>query len=307
MTPPSTTSPPPRASGPPSATGAAWEPLFPYAAHELGVGGAMLRYVDEGQGEPILMLHGNPTWSFYYRRLIAAFRYTHRVIAPDHVGCGRSDKPRDYPYTLRRHIENVEQLVEQLDLRDVTLVVHDWGGAIGFGAALRMPQRFRRFVVLNTAAFFGRIPMRIRMCRWPVLGDIVVRGLNGFARPAVFMACKRRERMTADVRAGYLAPYDTWAHRRAVLAFVRDIPTSPAQDSYAVIDEIQRGLSTLTGRPMLICWGGLDFCFNDAFLGEWMRRFPGAEVHRFADAGHYVLEDAHERIVPVISEFLARR
>lgn len=306
MTPPPTPSPPPRASGPLSATGAAWAPLLPYAARELGVGGAMLRYVDEGQGEPILMLHGNPTWSFYYRHLIAAFRYTHRVIAVDHVGCGRSDKPRDYPYTLRRHIENVEQLVEQLDLRDVTLVVHDWGGAIGFGAALRMPQRFRRFVVLNTAAFFGRIPFRIRVCRLPIFGDIVVRGLNGFARPAVVMACKRRERMTADVRAGYLAPYDSWANRRAVLAFVRDIPTSPAQDSFAVIDEIQGGLSTLAGTPMLICWGGLDFCFNDAFLGEWMRRFPCAEVHRFADAGHYVLEDAHERIVPVISGFLGR-
>ncbi|GMU36545.1 MAG: alpha/beta fold hydrolase [Phycisphaerae bacterium] len=277
---------------------------FDYATRALPLEGAVLRYVDEGEGDPVLMLHGNPTWGFFYRRMIEALRGSHRAIAPDHVGCGRSDKPAHYAYTLRQHAANLETLIDHLNLRDITLVVHDWGGAIGFAVAVRRPELFRRFVVLNTAAFFGRVPLRIRMCRPPLLGEALVRGLNGFSRAALTMAVVHRERMTPQVRAGYLEPYRTYADRRAVLAFVRDIPTSPAQDSFHVIREIETGLSRLVGRPMLICWGGRDFCFNDAFLQEWRRRFPRAVVHRFDDAGHYILEDAHERIFPLVQAFL---
>ncbi|MCG3129737.1 MAG: Haloalkane dehalogenase [Phycisphaerae bacterium] len=277
---------------------------FDCPARALPLEGAVLRYVDEGEGDPVLMLHGNPTWGFFYRRMIEALRGSHRVIAPDHVGCGRSDKPAQYAYTLRQHAANVETMIDRLNLRGITLVVHDWGGAIGFAAAVRRPELFRRFVVLNTAAFFGRIPLRIRFCRPPLLGEALVRGFNGFSRAALTMAVVHRERMTPEVRAAYLEPYRTYADRRAVLAFVRDIPTSPAQDSFHVIREIETGLARLAGHPMLICWGGRDFCFNDAFLQEWRRRFPKAVVHRFADAGHYVLEDAHERILPLVQAFL---
>lgn len=264
-----------------------------------------MRYVDEGCGEPLLMLHGNPTWSFYYRRLIEAFRSDYRVVAPDHVGCGRSDKPRRYAYTLRQHIDNIERLIDRLALDRITLVVHDWGGAIGFGAAVRQPERFRRFVILNTAAFFGPIPWRIAVCRLPGFGEVAVRGLNAFARGAIIMACMHRERMTPEVRAGYIAPYDTFAHRIAILRFIRDIPLRRSQDSHGVLADIDSRLSVLRDRPVLICWGGRDFCFHDVFLDGWRARFPDADVHRFADAGHYVLEDAHERIIPLLRRFLA--
>ena len=279
--------------------------LYPFTAHYLDVIGARLHYVDEGAGSPVLMLHGNPTWSFYYRELIKGLRDRHRVIVPDHMGCGLSDKPQDYPYTLATHIENLERLIDHLQLTDVTLAVHDWGGPIGFGWAARHPERVCKFIVLNTAAFLGgRIPFRIRICRWPVLGDVLVRGLNGFARAALYMACCRPGGMTPEVRRGYLRPYDSVAHRIAVQCFVRDIPLSPRVPSYAVLRQIERALPLFRDHPMLILWGMKDFCFTPRFLDQWKERFPDSAVHRFPDAGHYVVEDAHERILPLVRGFL---
>jgi len=264
-----------------------------------------MHYVDEGNGPPIVMLHGNPTWSFYYRELIKDLKSDYRVIAPDHVGCGLSEKPRRYPYTLATHIDNLDKLLLHLDVKDVTLLLHDWGGAIGMGWAVRRPERVRRFVVFNTAAFFyRRTPLRIRVCRWPVLGDLMVRGLNGFARAALRMATARPKRLTREVREGYLLPYDSWASRVAILRFVRDIPQRATDPSHAVLQGIQDGLSRFREHPMLICWGERDFCFDDRALEGWVSRFPDAVVHRFADAGHYVVEDAHERIRPLMREFL---
>jgi haloalkane dehalogenase len=279
--------------------------LFPFEPHYCDVIGGRMHYIDEGAGPPILMLHGNPTWSFYYRNLIAGLRDRYRVVAPDHMGCGLSDKPQDYPYTLATHIENIERLVDHLGLEDATLAVHDWGGPIGFGWAARRPEAVRRFIVFNTAAFLGgRIPLRIRVCRWPILGDIAVRGLNAFARAAIYMACRNRERMTPEVRRGYLLPYDSVANRVGILCFVRDIPLSPAAPSYSVLSQIEAALPALRDRPMIIIWGMKDFCFTRRFLEQWINRFPDAVVHRLADAGHYVAEDAGERILPLIEEFL---
>ena len=281
---------------------------YPFASHWLDLDGLRLHYLDEGQGdETLLMLHGNPTWSFFYRKLILALRDGCRCVAPDHMGCGLSDKPQDYPYRLERHIDNVERLVVERDLRGITLVVHDWGGAIGMGLALRQPNRIRRFVVFNTSAFLSsRIPLRINVCRLPLFGPLAIRGFNAFAGAAVTMASGRRERMTPAVRRGYLGPYGSWADRIATLRFVQDIPMGPGHPSYALMRSIDEGSARFADHPMLICWGGKDFCFNDHFLEMWRERFPRAEVHRFADAGHYVVEDAHERIGPLVREFLSQ-
>jgi haloalkane dehalogenase len=279
--------------------------LYPFRSRYFDLGGWRMHYVDEGTGPAIVMLHGNPTWSFYYRELIKGLRDRYRVVAPDHIGCGLSDKPQNYDYTLAAHIENLSNLLNHLRLRDVTLAMHDWGGAIGFGWAMRNPDRVRRFIVFNTAAFFGPCPLRIRLCRWPILGDLAVRGFNAFARGATLLACKRRERMTGRVKRGYLLPYDSFAKRVAMLRFVRDIPLRRGQPSYRVLKEIEDALPLFQNRPMLICWGARDFCFNDWYLDAWKARFPFAQAHRFEDAGHYVLEDAHERILPLIRRFLA--
>lgn len=279
-------------------------PLYPFRTRRMPVPGGALSFVDEGDGPPVVMVHGNPTWSFYYRRLIAALSPTRRVIAPDHLGCGLSDKPQRYPYRLINHIDNLEMLLDELRLGPIDLVVHDWGGAIGMGWAVRHPERVRRIVVLNTAAFLSpRIPLRIAVCRWPIFGDLALRGLNGFAAAATIMAVEKP--MEPEVARGFLLPYDSWQNRIAQLAFVRDIPMRPSHPTWAVVDGIDRELVRLRDKPMQILWGGRDWCFSDHFLAGWLQRFPNAQVARFDDAGHYVLEDAHAEVVPRVVGFLA--
>ena len=280
--------------------------IYPFQPREIRLGSYRYHYLDEGRGETLLMLHGNPTWSFYYRNLILGLRGRYRCVVPDHIGCGLSDKPQQYNYTLAQHIKNLEVLCDHLALKDITLVLHDWGGAIGMGYAVRHPERIKRLVLFNTAAFLSdRIPLSISICRLPVLGSIAIRGFNAFAGAAVFRACKHRERMTPKVRAGYLAPYDSYANRIANLRFVQDIPMTPDAPSYSLIESIQSELAQFRNRPVLIAWGKKDFCFTDHFLRRWREYFPDAEVHEIPDAGHYVVEDAHERIVPWMEKFLA--
>lgn len=283
-----------------------WRALYPFASHELLLDGVRMHYVDEGAGRPLVMVHGNPTWSFYWRRLVAHFRTQYRVVAVDHIGCGLSDKPETYPYTLRQHTDNLVAVLDRLALSDATLVVHDWGGAIGLGAAVARPDRFRSFVLFNTGAFPPPyIPWRIRACRIPWLGRWGVRRLNLFARAALRMAVAKPERMTAAVRAGLLAPYDSWEHRVAIDQFVQDIPSSPRHPTWATLEALERALPSLAPRPCQMIWGMRDWCFRPDCLDRLLRSFPQAEAHRFADASHYVVEDAHERIIPLMESFLA--
>src|SRR6185437_10013364 len=283
-----------------------WRTLYPFASHEIRLDGLRYHYLDEGQGEPLLLVHGNPTWSFYWRELVKGLRGRYRLIVPDHIGCGLSDKPQGYEYRLARHVDNLRRLISHLRLDRITLLAHDWGGAIGLRAAVAEPDRFSRFVLFNTAAFRSRdMPWRIRACRIPILGRMAVQGLNGFARAAVSMAVEKRERMTAAVKAGLLAPYDSWRHRIATHRFVLDIPMSPEHPSYQTLFGIEQKLGLLRERPMKFIWGMRDWCFTPAFLERFMEFFPDAEVERLEDAGHYVIEDAHERIVPSVERFLA--
>ncbi len=282
-----------------------WRPLYPFTSHTMVCGDQRYHYVDEGAGEPLVMVHGNPTWSFYFRRLILAFRDQRRVLAPDHIGCGLSDKPQEYAYCLQTHIANLKHWIERLDLTEVTLLAHDWGGAIGLGAAIQLADRVRRVILLNTGAFPPPfIPWRIRACRIPGLGVWAIRRWNLFARAALRMAVCQRERMTPAVCAGLLAPYDNWAHRVAIARFVADIPANPRHPTWQVLAEIERQLPTLADRPIQLIWGMRDWCFRPTCLDRFLRVFPHAEVHRLMDAGHYVVEDAHEQIIPLVARFL---
>ncbi len=280
---------------------------YPFASHFLDLDGVRYHYLDEGGGETLLFVHGNPTWSFAWRHLVRDLSRDYRVLAVDHVGCGFSDKPQDYDYTLATHVGNLERFVEALDLQRITLLAHDWGGAIGMGAAGRLPGRFARFVLFNTAAFRSqRIPWRIAVCRWPVLGPWAIRGFNLFAIAALRMAVVKHERMTPAVRRGYLAPYDSWAHRIATLRFVQDIPLRAAHPSYRTLTDVEQGLDQFQDSPMQFIWGMKDWCFTPAFLKEFQTRFPQAETAAFEDAGHYVFEDAREKIPPVLREFFQK-
>jgi len=282
-----------------------WRTLYPFVSQHLPLESLRYHYLDEGAGSPLLMVHGNPTWSFYWRNLAIAFRDRFRVVVPDHMGCGLSDKPQEYPYRLSQHIENLVRLIRHLDLSDISLLVHDWGGAIGLGAALQVPERVARIVLFNTGAYPPPfIPFRIRICRTPFLGQWAVRKLNLFARAALRMAVENRERMTPPVQAGLLAPYDSWENRIAIHRFVADIPMSKRHPTWQTLADIEAGLPTLADRPIMAVWGMRDWCFTPACLDRFLAVFPDAEVHRLEHAGHYVIEDAHERIVPLVDRFV---
>ncbi len=179
-----------------------WRPLYPFARHEIVLGGHRCHFLDEGVGPTLLLVHGNPTWSFYWRNLVLALRGQYRLVVPDHIGCGMSDKPAAgaYSYRLAQRVADLVQLIERLDLRQITLVAHDWGGAIGMGAAVARPERFARFVLMNTAAFRARhCPPLIRLCHLPLLGTVGIRGMNLFVRAALRLAVEHRERLTPAV------------------------------------------------------------------------------------------------------------
>jgi haloalkane dehalogenase len=258
------------------------------------------------------MVHGNPTWSFYYRNLVNLLKGEYRCIVPDHVGCGYSDKPGDdqYTYTLERRIDDLEALLDHLGVtEDVTLIVHDWGGMIGMGWASRVPDRIARLVILNTAAFHlpqsKAFPAALKLGRNTGLGAFLIRAFNAFCVSAS-RVCVKRKPLSKEVKQGYLEPYNSWKNRIAVARFVQDIPLTPGDPAYAVVDEVEKGLHRFKDRPMMICWGSQDFVFSDHFLEEWIKHFPDAEVHRYAEYGHYILEDAAEEVANHIQAFFQK-
>jgi pimeloyl-ACP methyl ester carboxylesterase len=286
-----------------------WHLLYPFQSHEIRLDGLRYHYLDEGDGPALLLVHGNPTWSFMWREIVLALRGRFRLIVPDHMGCGLSDKPSaaQYSYRLARRVDDLRRLIEHLNLERITLVAHDWGGAIGMGAAVTAPGRFERFVLMNTAAFLARrCPFRIRLCHVPLVGQLGVQGMNLFAKMALEQAVAKHERMTPAVRAGMIAPYDSWANRAAIYRFVCDIPLRPSHPTYQTILNIEKGLGQFSRHSVCLIWGMQDWCFTPWFLGRFLEFFPNAEVHRLTDAAHYVVEDAYERIIPVIEEFVTR-
>jgi haloalkane dehalogenase len=281
------------------------------ATRSLDLDGLAYRYVDQGAGQTVVMLHGNPSWSYMYRSLIAALSDRYRVIVPDHLGMGASDTPprSSFPYGLARRVDDLARLLTHLDLdAPVTLVVHDWGGMIGLAWAVEHPDRVHRLVLLNTAAFplpaGKRLPAALRLARTPLLGPALVRGLNAFALGAT-VAGVRRGRMPAEVRRGYLAPYRSWRRRAGIQDFLDDIPVRASDRSHGLVAATAARLDRLASVPTLICWGVLDPVFDLDYLAEWQRRLPAAEVHRLK-AGHYVLEDAAEEVAALVDAFLAR-
>ena len=278
---------------------------YPFESHFVEVDGQKIHYIDEGSGETILCVHGNPTWSFAWRNVVRKLSDRYRVIAIDHLGCGLSSRPAGYAYSLAGHISNLKSLVTQLDLNQITLFAHDWGGAIGMGTAGKLPERFSRFALFNTAAFRSQnIPLRIAVCRIPFLGTFALRGLNAFSQAALTMAVEKP--MSGAVKRGYLAPYNSWANRAAVNAFVKDIPLKASHPSWQTLVDVEAGLEQFKEHPMLLVWGERDWCFTTKFLDEFEQRFPNAETLRIPDGGHYVFEDFYEIFLLCVEEFLSQ-
>ncbi|MGD9210739.1 MAG: alpha/beta fold hydrolase [Desulfobacteraceae bacterium] len=286
--------------------------LYPFQSNFLDCNGLAYHYIDEGEGEPILMLHGNPTWSFYYRELVKAFAPNFRTIVPDHMGCGLSAKPgiKAYDFRLKSRVKDLDTLMTHLKLdRKLTLIVHDWGGMIGLTWAIEHLEQIKRIVVLNTSGFLppaGKpIPVRLKLIRnIPFFGAPAVLGLNLFVQSAVWM-CPYKP-LPAQVKYGLTAPYRRFKNRLATLKFVQDIPLDPQDPSYAIVASTDRKLHQLNKIPMLIIWGAHDFVFDRDYYDEWQRRFPNAQAHYLRDAGHYLLEDAPLQCITLIQRFFQR-
>ncbi|MDP2341753.1 MAG: alpha/beta fold hydrolase [Deltaproteobacteria bacterium] len=289
-----------------------WAAEYPFQSRwfQPVAGGPWLHYVDEGPRDaPVLFfLHGNPTWSFYWRKAIVALRDRYRCIAIDHLGMGLSDRPQADPYRLADHVSRAEGLIDALGIKTCSFIGHDWGGCIAAGVATRRPDRARSMTWMNTGAFRTQeIPLSIASCRIPVFGTVAVRGFNGFAAVATWRAMAKHERMTTTLKAGYLDPYSNWHDRVATLRFVEDIPLKPSHPSYDELAKIEAGLPTLKDKPITLFWGDDDFCFTPNFRKRFEKEFPAAQVHAWADCGHYVMEDAHERILPLLTAFFDKQ
>ncbi|TBR08797.1 MAG: alpha/beta fold hydrolase [Lysobacter sp.] len=301
-------------------------PDYPFTPQRLEVRpGIAMSYLDEGprDGEVVVMVHGNPSWSYYWRHLVLGLRDRYRCIVPDHVGMGLSDKPDDgggvspprepsgdpahYDYTLQSRVDDLTRLLAHLGITSpVTLAVHDWGGMIGFGWALSHMPQVQRLVILNTAAFplpaAKAMPWRLSLGRDSRLGAWAIRRFNLFARGAARFGTTRK--LPADVRHAYTAPYDGWRNAISTIRFMQDIPLHEGDRAWALLEQVGARLPGFADRPAFIGWGLRDFVFDRHFLAGFQRALPQAEVQAFDDAGHYVLEDRHEVLVPAIRRFL---
>ena len=281
---------------------------WPYAPRFFEHDGVRLHYVDEGEGEPIIFLHGNPTWGYLYRKFIAAFRDSYRCIAPDYMGFGKSDKPLDKPYTLARHIENTTALLLDLDLRDATLVMQDWGGPIGMGFATEHPDRIKRLVILNTWAF--RVPEGTRLApllelfRQPHVGEAMVQGLNLFVEGFLPAGIYHQERLP-EIMPAYRAPFPDWNSRIGTLRFPRDIPVGDDHPSTPTMGRIQDNLSKVN-VPTVLIWGMQDPAIPPPVTQAWKSVYPHAETHEIETASHFLQEDEPDRIIEIMRAFLEK-
>lgn len=273
---------------------------FPFAPRYLEQDGLRMHYLDEGEGDPVLCLHGEPTWSFLYRKMVPELAAVARVVAPDYYGFGRSDKPTDAGwYTFDRHSLSIRRLVEELDLRGLTVVVQDWGGPIGLRLAVEQPERIERLVILNTGIGGGRPPSE----SWLRFRE-VVRAAGGDFRPGRLIRTAAVRGLADEVAAAYDAPFPTAESKAGVLAFPEQVPTEPEHSNTAPLMAVREALASWE-KPALVLFGDSDPIFRPEVAEAIAGWIPGAlPAELVEEAGHFVQEDAGEQVAARIVEFL---
>jgi haloalkane dehalogenase len=280
---------------------------FPFKPNFKEINSFQMHYIDEGKGEPIVCVHGEPTWGYLYRKFIPPLAKFNRVIVPDHMGFGKSDAPQDKPYTLAQHIDNLTKLLLELDLKDITLVFQDWGGPISLGFATAHPDRVKRLVIMNTGV--GVLPVGSKT--W--ISDMEEKGIyeNVLGNMAEFipqMFASTLVSKTADetmIRA-YTAPFPNRASCIGAIAFPRDIPVGENHPSANTMRSIRNKLNLLNDKAKIIIWGMQDQIFPKRVLDWWKKVYPNAESHELYEAGHFLQEDAPEKIIAIITDFLRK-
>jgi haloalkane dehalogenase len=275
---------------------------YPFASHTFSTPAGRMHYVDEGAGAPILFVHGNPTWSFLYRELIKALAPAYRCVAPDHLGFGLSDRAPTGAYRPAAHAARLRALIEALDLRDLVLVVHDWGGPIGLDYAGAHPERVRGLVILNTWMWpvnddpYYRLLGALAGSR---LGRFLYLRLELFTRIAMPLWFGDRSRLTPEIHDHYLAPLDAPRDRLATWVLSREVLASRAW-----LAALWRRRKALAPIPKLIVWGMKDLAFREKELRRWQRTFPAADVVRLEGVGHFVPEEAPRTLTGTVKRFL---
>jgi haloalkane dehalogenase len=275
--------------------------LYPFEDRWAEVAGHKLHYVDEGDGPPLLMIHGNPTWSFTWRDVIRGLRDRYRCIAVDLPGFGLSkQRPAGYSYTPPEHADVIERLVQQLDLRDVTLLTQDWGGPIGFAVAVRNPDRFSAFVIGNTwawpmtgnrgARFFSGV-LGSRLGRW------MIERRNLFVE-RILPAGTRDGKLPDDVMAMYRGPFPTPQSRLPVSVLPKQIIAATPW-----LQETDARLHSLADRPALLVWPTRDQAFGERERNRWESIFPNHKTVLLEGARHYIGEDAPDQIVAAVRDW----
>jgi len=293
-----------------------FEGTWPFKPQFCEAAGFRQHYVDEGSGRPVLLLHGQPTWGYIWRAFIPALAATHRVIVPDHMGFGKSETPPDRNYTLRTHVENLTALIEALDLRDITLVMQDWGGPIGVGYAVRHPERIHSLVLMNTVVGYGTAgrrdlpnPVETPWFRWIRDGlptgrtEAVLSQLGSTILSVMqIVGLERLDRVTPTFIRAYGAAFQTPADCIGALGFPLDVALGRIRD---FVREGAPGVAALRDKPALMIEGMLDRAIPPALaLADFAGLWPNAPVIRVPGAGHYIQEDAPEVVVPALQTFL---
>lgn len=276
----------------------AWVPdaLYPFRDHYVELDGSLVHYVDEGTGPPLLLLHGNPTWSFLYREIVAGLRDRHRCIAVDFPGFGLSSAAPGYGFTAAEHADVLERLVLRLDLTGATMMVQDWGGPIGFAVATRHPERFTAFVIANTWCWPKSDPptqLFSRLLGGPV-GRRLIASRNLFVE-RILPSGVRRRTLPEAVMDAYRGPFPTPGSRRPTAVLPREILTARP-----FLAQVERDLPRLRDRPALIVWPTRDVAFRATERRRWEDLFPDHHSVLVEGAGHYIQEDAPEEIVAAI-------
>lgn len=276
--------------------------LYPYQTKSFVVDAGTMIYVDEGQGSPIVMVHGNPAWSFVYRKLIDGLREHYRCIAPDHIGFGQSDKPYDWSYIPQDHAANLDQLLESLDLQDITLVVQDWGGPIGLSYAIAHPERIKNLIILNTWMWSVRDDWYYRMFSGFVggaIGRFLCRHFNFFVNSVMSVAYGERSKLTLENHRHYRDALPTPENRKGTWVFPKHIIAASEW-----LDALWNQREKLANKHVMLAWGMKDIAFREKELNRWQSVFPEAAVHRFETAGHFVQDEAGDEIAEMMREML---
>jgi haloalkane dehalogenase len=277
---------------------------YPFESHYFKVPAGRLHYIDEGEGDPVVMVHGNPTWSFLYRHLIKKLKAKYRCIALDHIGFGLSDKPVDWTYRPEDHAENLTALIKALGLKQITLVLQDWGGPIGLSYATLYPENVARIVLMNTWAWpvnDDRHYVQFSRFMGGPIGRVLICRFNFFAHVILRKAFGDKSKLSKAVHQHYKRPLATPNDRKGCWVFPQQVLASTEW-----LGRLWSRISVLNKKPKLFVWGMKDIAFRKKELARWEKTFPDATVVRLNAVGHFPQEEAPQELADAVASFLAK-